>query len=320
VDSRVTIGDLKPTIDSNLAFIVYEAHAGVNYSLPVHIVKMDTLGNLIAEKELERSPNGRTNLAEDSFGNFYTDIERAFESDIVKIDKELNEILWLTTLPADYLGIDQRYKVLDVEVANNGDVLVSGEASYLHQESGVVCGSFLGRLSSEGELLWFKLLSNVSDENDIDDDSFRKSYLLEIKELPNGNIAGTGATIKFLEAGGVNQELWLLSIDENGCIEGFDCDDDIYVLNTGDSFPTITSTKELAEIDGNIFYPNPVADILHLKMEGNFEYQIFNLQSQIKAIGNNEKEVDISHLPAGIYLLQIKQDDQLFKALKFIKL
>lgn len=69
-----------------------------------------------------------------------------------------------------------------------------------------------------------------------------------------------------------------------------------------------------------IFSPNPVTDILTIRVGGNVEIKDLDgkivFQSNFKAENNH---IDISHLPVGLYIIKSKQDETL-KTARFIKL
>jgi hypothetical protein len=70
-------------------------------------------------------------------------------------------------------------------------------------------------------------------------------------------------------------------------------------------------------------YPNPVQDILFIQFEGNYRMQgkILDLQGRIvRSLGNvqNGQNIDVSEFLAGVYLLKIVVENQVFTQ-KFIK-
>jgi beta-glucanase (GH16 family) len=63
------------------------------------------------------------------------------------------------------------------------------------------------------------------------------------------------------------------------------------------------------------FYPNPVTNTLHISgMEAIREISVFNISGQLVVrYGGNIKDIDISHLDKGYYILQVKnKNDTLF--------
>ena len=72
------------------------------------------------------------------------------------------------------------------------------------------------------------------------------------------------------------------------------------------------------------FYPNPVIEKLKIKISEpaqNDEYQIFNMQGQLvisNSINNQETEIDCMNFTPGIYMLLVKNNDNVYKE-KFVK-
>jgi photosystem II stability/assembly factor-like uncharacterized protein len=71
------------------------------------------------------------------------------------------------------------------------------------------------------------------------------------------------------------------------------------------------STKELS------VYPNPAADQLNIEIEGEFEYQVFDLNGKLVLQGKNQKQIDVSELNTGTYLIEVKLMDKTLKS-KFL--
>jgi hypothetical protein len=67
-------------------------------------------------------------------------------------------------------------------------------------------------------------------------------------------------------------------------------------------------------------YPNPTSSTLSISgINSEFSYQITDLQGKTLKQGTNEKQIEIEHLPAGIYVIGIATDKDL-KQLRFVKL
>ena len=81
-----------------------------------------------------------------------------------------------------------------------------------------------------------------------------------------------------------------------------------------------TSTNDLQTLSNLTLYPNPVLDKLYLETsEQNWNYQILNLQGQLILKGNYEDNIEVSQLPSGIYFLQLSREDEMYRAVKFVK-
>jgi len=312
-DGFVSVRDLQYTVDSSFVFIAHTTNAGAGGGLPLHLIKIDSLGNTLAKFSLE-SDKKSINLEEDSSGSLYFNINYSFETSIAKIDSDLTDIIWEVKLPVDNHTLNQRYLIEDLEVASNGDILFCGEIYCNHEPNGLLVGGVIGRITSTGELLWMKVLANENLQENSWGEKYRDSYLTHLQELPSGNIVAMGQSWQlFLDFEQV-RSLWLVSMDENGCIEGFDCDEKVTVL--------ISGTNDVLHDSQKIsIFPNPVTDRLEVNnLEGLFTYEIQNIQGKILAHGASEKSIDVSQLISGIYFLQISQQDKIYQSKKFIKL
>ena len=73
-------------------------------------------------------------------------------------------------------------------------------------------------------------------------------------------------------------------------------------------------------------YPNPVKDILELKIENgnlyNVSYQIFNINGQLmsqSSIHANNTQIDMTPLSSAVYLLTVRQNDREIQTFKIVK-
>ena len=65
--------------------------------------------------------------------------------------------------------------------------------------------------------------------------------------------------------------------------------------------------------DKVLVYPQPSSDVLYLKTDGNdpINYRVFNLQGKLMKNGKLEEHIDISILPRGEYILDLKTNDNI---------
>ena len=320
-DMRIRIGDIRPTLDSNLIMILDKTRAGPYGGPPLHLIKIDTLGNTLKEIEMDCRGNLVFNLEVSSEDALYFGCPESTFTTITKMSTDLDSTFWELKFPTtNALGTNQEYEVREILEAKNGDILIGGDLTYIHLGQESIFSSYVTRISTRGEILWMKILTHTNPVTNVFNTNFSESWLFEIKELPDGRIAGIGQVLQDLEAGAISQELWMIVIDENGCIENFDCEDDIYVLDTGESFQLSTSVSNLPALGEKKFHPNPVKDILYTSLENEFEYSIQNIQGQKVLNGHAISEIDVNDLPDGIYFIQIQDKDNLYQAQKFVKL
>ena len=77
----------------------------------------------------------------------------------------------------------------------------------------------------------------------------------------------------------------------------------------------VISVESKDEVKGIKVYPNPVSNVLTIETEATGNYQIFNLLGQQILRGSlSAKEIDVSALPKGSYILKAGE-----KQIKFVK-
>ena len=102
------------------------------------------------------------------------------------------------------------------------------------------------------------------------------------------------------------------------CFESTDCNIQFEDYPCDTVF--ITSTKQMLGDPDFHIYPNPVEDKLYLeKTDQNWEYKIINLQGKEILQGRYQEYIEVSQLPSGIYFLQLSNNAELYKAVKFVK-
>ncbi len=99
------------------------------------------------------------------------------------------------------------------------------------------------------------------------------------------------------------------AIDKNWrLVYGDDWDDDFYNTDIPETTGTYECPTGISDISAaNIeLYPNPVNDILHIELSAdNFGVELYNMFGQQVLKTQNEREISVSELPSGIYVLKI---------------
>ncbi len=185
----------------------------------------------------------------------------------------------------------------------NGDIIFDKQNNYT--QSALL---YISRKVSNGEIFSVGLTSNTTESNSgfyMRTDSMgnpiylrRVNYLNEVDffldfiETSDGGILINGAAADTPEDGG--QNLWLVKLDSMGCLE-----------------PDCWVGVEQAEANtlGVAVYPNPATDWLYLKYDNTrkITLEIFNLSGQRVLQHQHmapKESIEISQLPAGLYLLR----------------
>jgi hypothetical protein len=96
-----------------------------------------------------------------------------------------------------------------------------------------------------------------------------------------------------------------------------------FTLTIVDNDTTATGIEELGTANGIKLYPNPAVNMLNLQTEADIEHMAIsdvlgNIVIQQDAMATGKHSVDVSALPAGMYMVNIAMGDRVI-ARKFIK-
>jgi hypothetical protein len=243
---------------------------------PLHgiLFKVDSLGNLLWQRDYTQLIAGGLSLYDST------------------------SVLLSGYVPA----ASSRPRLLRLNV-ENGDIIFDKQNNYT--QSALL---YISRKVSNGEIFSVGLTSNTTESNSgfyMRCDSMgnpiylrRVNYLNEVDffidfiETSDGGILINGAAADTPEDGG--QNLWLVKLDSMGCLEP-------------NCWVGVEQTQ--ANTLGVAVCPNPATDWLYLKYDNTHKItlEIFNLSGQrvLQHQHMAPKEgIEISHLPAGLYLLR----------------
>lgn len=252
--------------------------------------------------ELKRHPNGQIVAQSQSFSGEWSDRQKhglrttLYTSELDTIwSKVYNHCDWpLYYQETDFPG--------GLSFDANGNILAIGDGAAFNG----VRGAHLISYTIDGELNWIKRLG--------------------IKDDLAGYVQAIGGRIAFhpngiLLVGPISvNEMLLVRLDSSGCIFESDCDTD-FLLNT---------EEELIEsnLDFRLF-PNPTADQTNIYMT-NDQFQLLTrpkihivdflgrLWVTSPLIGPNQ-ELDLSSLPAGVYLVTVESKEGVLGSQKLVK-
>jgi hypothetical protein len=277
-----------------------------------YLVKVDTAGNLIWQKNygLRYKTNEYVYALADARagdGSFYAAIA-CYQFTIVGLDPlygysciarlDANgDTLWIKRFrkynQADWSVYNQRWysgQIWDIEVADNGDVIFCGDWYNYTDSTNTNRDGFICRYTANGDSLWrYDLV--VKGFNDF------KNIVLD----EQGYIYGVGRTqyipgTNTLTPGGTSAIF--VKLDANGCI---------WDSCTAQFVNSLPLPKNEMYLD---VFPNPAAQVLHLRLESDNspkEILIYDLNGRCvvkQQITNGITQLNISHLNAGIYVLQ----------------
>ncbi len=201
--------------------------------------------------------------------------------------------------------LDDTYRVIyTMKTAANGDILACGEyGSY-----SIFYSTWLLRASPEGEILWEQYYS---------DSLIRPWYIMEpfdLTETPDGRIAVTGIVLDSTPVGPANVNIFLLVVDENGCLID-DCTPG-YQLITDATIPAdvqrpnrLVLSPNPAGESVNLIFPPVASSSVHRQVE------MYDLVSgrllQTRTLGFQEGiALPTQGLSNGLYLLVLRENGQ----------
>jgi hypothetical protein len=170
-------------------------------------------------------------------------------------------------------------------------------------------------IDMEGNLQWERSITDIRNSFGC---SIRHGLETDDGFLLVGDIdVKTPAGVPFL-----NQDVWFLTLDENGCWNG-NCNE--YVIITSDSTSITDASEPKLEPSGTDAYPNPTAGIL------TFEYRQLPgtaTSREVQVFDSNGKKVlecrlyapkstiNLSHLPDGVYFMTHSAEGKLIETQK----
>jgi len=219
-----------------------------------HIISIDSQGNIVNEihhEELGSPDHDGLNLLRLADGNYVLPSEYrpgygyelslgGYRGRIQCINGETGEYVWDYILPYDRMFDLRTYKISDLSLAKNGDVIGCGQVHDTDIDENLHQSGFIFRLSPDGNLKWmriYKHLDNIIQPGE--DDYYAPSYLSKVKELGNGDIAAVGGKYK-IYGWTSERNLWVLKVNENGCLPSEECQEEI----TLDSLINVTEAQE----------------------------------------------------------------------------
>ena len=205
-----------------------------------------------------------------------------FAIDVLKLDKHANQLWRYTSNEFDSFYIQTP---VIVQPDKNGDYIFGG-GYQPKDESGGNPDYIIGKIDSLGNKKWQCIIrgDNVDEFGD-----------LKIKGTNHYIVGGTsvsGEGEDKTKPGLGNGDYWIVS--------AFDTTSNNIALTTKSS--AFDNTKSSAII----FYPNPAKNILHIQSTVKATITLINQSGKIilTTTLNGNKEINVSHLPAGLYYLK----------------
>jgi len=216
------------------------------------------------------------------------------EKIVTCIDGEFLVDKWSTSIPSTNSSDFWWIEINSILPLSNSDFIVVGQKRY-NTSTGKSHGGYVIRISAAGDILWEKtVISKIHGE-------FRNGEFLNAIELPSGEIVIAGQISTGVIDNVSTSDLWVVKMDEDGCIGIDDCGQNTY-----------TSTSSIAKSSDVRLSPNPVVNVLDINSNETIfnGFSIFDLTGNLRQnstfSGTSKYKVDTSDLAPGIYFLAIK--------------
>jgi hypothetical protein len=211
---------------------------------------------------------------------------------------------------------DTIYRVTDLDLAENGEVLVAGELFNWGATDKNNKEIFLMRYSAQGELLWHKTYAPFFFHH-----YANRVFVHQVEEDIDGGILITGHVIRSLDTvqTSSNRERYafILKVDSDGCY--FNNCEGGFILTDVSEAPIIDLTAPLR------VFPNPAADELNLQFfrPVHGAIRIYDAMGRLHWSGASngapDQQISLGNWPPGLYLLQLEEEGRRY-TVKFVKM
>ena len=301
------------TLDGNFAFIATSRR--ISEPQMFELTKINREGEVL-NKIVAPSQITNNTLVQDDEGNFYfyardtpffIDDTMPFPDPgggMTKLNADLDSVIWSRPFNRFESPLDPNQKLHKQRGTlplRDGTFLAYGEVEdiIIFKTLG-----FLTKIDQDGEILWTRFF-----QPKLADGTGRESVFKDCKELPDGRILCIGESNNPENGVFVGDEIWLLMLDSEGCLEP-GCGTEVIITSTSSTLPTQT---------GRI-YPNPVSNILQIADVSFDSYVISDIMGRQVQAGSFSTEVNLSSaMPKGMYILQLIEDNKLKSVFKFLK-
>ena len=240
-----------------------------------HLVMLDSVGNTKWSKRVYKMVNlGGNRMAKSPDGNlvFATPVDTAVAPwttnpwvvFLTKVDTAGN-VLWST----HFDSAPTLKEVSKIIFTEEGDVLVAGFYSSPPWQK-----AWIAKVSSGGELLWEKYYG-VADN--IFDGGGTYFGFFDIEHAYDEGLVVSGVIQDTVEGGFIDGNIWVMTLDENGCFDEADCPQDGLIIVSSDELTAWA--EELS------YYPNPTSRQVYLEVpaavSGRLDVQILDVRGRL---------------------------------------
>ena len=299
------VEDLQADSTGNLTHITKTRKNSTNYSV---LRSIDSIGNIVREIELPAGGNQSNQIPVmgiDTRGNYILEhrirINLASHIQLLCVDTTGRTIWEYTTLDiGSGPGKPNTYDYNKIKGTKDGGVIAAGILNSFEFQAVRHTEAYVLKLDNTGQKEWERRI-NFFDHRDtlLDRCSF-----LDVVQMDDGGYAAYGYR-RYSDSSRLEEPL-LVRFDKNGCVAGYDCSVDTFIVRT----PLVNVKDENVGKVDMMVYPNPFSDyftVSHLSsdiyrislsdMMGNV---IFNHMIESE---NESLQIDTFDLPKGLYII-----------------
>lgn len=236
------------TTDKELVYVsqfdMRPAGANQEGEYEFEIMKLDTAGNTLDSFVLvgdDFYKAGYLNIiCTDNRNNLYFTTEYTLTDEyngggvINKINHTLDSILWSIPLPKSNIPILYgRFYSINKIIQDRNCIIACGRVNsgrVKHSSVGYILQGFIVKLTLSGEVRWIHYYRFPKDNPDNITGNYKFSQLCDIIKNKFGGYSATGFIQYYQNPDSLLQiDHWLLSVDENGCLDGEECSEVIVI-------------------------------------------------------------------------------------------
>lgn len=229
---------------------------------------------------------------------------------MVKLNSSLDSVIWSFSIEDNGILPERRsHTVLGITQLSDGNFLACGVVGLVEDNIPEVVG-FLYKFSKEGEVLWVREYGIPIPEEFVDLAAIGVlggGRIEDCQELPDGRILCMGEHAYRIPGTSFYRELWVLMLDEEGCLEPGCGETNI-----------LTNTHTVRRYDKGVFYPNPTTDYLDISEVSFDEYRVYDLMGRLVDTGSFVQRIEVQDYAAGMYVLQLKEEGRLKSVFRFV--
>lgn len=251
--------DFQKTHDGNFVFIMYhtDSDAGAGSNSGYQIYKIDHAGSILDTfSHGDLGADKQRILPSKEGAIYYSTDDNPFNpiiptnGRINKLSENMDTILWSLELPSNSSTNGNDYRIFSFVQAANGDIMACGTVWHmpggpLQAGPNATWNGFVARVTQDGVLKWSRIYRLPNDNPKLPNDeygNFRAGQLDKILETEDGNfvLGGTAyySSVQLnsgqLQFGDTLSSMWIMVVDENGCIEGEECEEVIHLDSKND--------------------------------------------------------------------------------------